>query len=152
MPGARGGIEADELRAFFRAVEAGEIRLVAESEPQDVYAGNVIYRASNGWTLVVFNDANEYDYVDHVVTDDGRIIDFDDGLEELADWVPNDDVAWRCLGIPGYCSFRCNTCGARLPDGVERGGPVVPPFVCGTDRCVGRRVPAEGTWIRVESP
>jgi hypothetical protein len=143
-------IETEELRAFFRAVEAGQIRLIAEGEPQEIYAGNVVYRASNGWRLVVFNDANEYDYVDHVLTDDGRSIDFDE-IAEADQWSLDDDVAWRCLGIPGYCLFRCNTCGARLPDGVERGGPVVPPFVCGTDRCVGLRVPAEGTWISVEA-
>jgi len=143
------GIATEELLGFFRDVEAGRIRLVAESEPQDVYAGNVVYRASNGWRLVVFNDANEFDYVDEVVTDDGRRIDFDQIDGQATDWRPDDDTAWRCLGIPGYCTFRCNGCGARLPNGVERGGPVIPPFLCGHDRCAAGRAPPRGTWIRV---
>jgi hypothetical protein len=152
MQGKVQGIEMEPLVAFFRAIEAGQIQLVAESEPQDVYAGNVHYRASNGWRLVVFNDANEYDYVDHVLTDDGRIADFNELDGTAGDWRPSDDVAWRCLGIPGYCTFRCNGCGARLPDAIERGRAVTGPFLCGGDRCTGHRSPPEGTWIRVEAP
>jgi len=144
-------VGSEELRAFFRAIESGEIRLVAEIEPQEIYAGNVSYRASNGWRVVVFNDANEFDYVDHLVADDGRSIDFEQLEGSHVAWHPDDDMAWRCLGLPGYCSFRCTTCGARLPSAVERGEPVLPPFVCGADRCIAAASP-QGTWIRVAAP
>lgn len=142
-------IPISELRSFFRNIESGDIRLVAELDPQDVYAGNVVYRASNGWILRIFNDANEFDYVDEVRSSDGRVTDFDaiEGTE--AEWRPDDETAWKCLGIPGYCIFRCTGCGALLPDGIARGRPVEPPFLCGEDHCADQCSPPMGTWIRV---
>ncbi len=98
-------ISNDDLQAFFRAIEKGEIRLVADQEPQDIYAGVVSYEASNGWRLLIFNDANEYDYVEEIRTPDDRYADIND--IENSDWRPDDETAWRCLGIPGYCTFRC---------------------------------------------
>ncbi len=38
--------------------------------------GNVRYIASNGWRIVVYNDADEWDYIDSIVTSDGRIFDY----------------------------------------------------------------------------
>src|SRR5262245_61185316 len=70
-------ISEDELLRFLSQVENGSVRLMPEDEPQAVYAGNVRYAASNGWTLVVFNDANEWDYIDSVEAADGRKLDFD---------------------------------------------------------------------------
>lgn len=49
-----------ELSQFLKAVEDGSISLTPEQEPQDVYAGNVSYTGSNGWRIVVFNDAKEW--------------------------------------------------------------------------------------------
>jgi hypothetical protein len=46
--------------------------------PQKVYAGNVPYQASNGWHITVFNDANEWDYVEEIRTQGGDTLDFDD--------------------------------------------------------------------------
>jgi hypothetical protein len=141
-------IPAEELVAFFRAVETHAVDLVADSDPQDVYAGNVVYRASNGWVLTVFNDANEFDYVDEVVASDGRSADLDH-LETMGlDWRPEDPLAWQCLGIPGDCLFRCTDCGAVIPDAQQRGRTMRPPFVCGDTGCVGARQPPAGTWIR----
>lgn len=64
-------LSTEELLSFFRAIESGRLKLLAELELQRVYAGNVKYRAANGWTLTVFNDANEFDYVDEVRSADG---------------------------------------------------------------------------------
>jgi hypothetical protein len=57
-----------ELRKFLKAVEDGSVSLIPEQEPQDVYAGNVSYLGSNGWRILVFNDANEWDYIDSITT------------------------------------------------------------------------------------
>ncbi len=130
-----------ELLDFYGAIESGAVQLRALEDPQSVYAGNVTYQATNGWTLVVFNDANEYDYVDEVRSADGRVTDFD-GLEgTAADWCPDDETAWRCLGIPGYCCFRCVTCGATIKPGRDE------QYLCAGDHCDGVRSPARGTWI-----
>jgi len=64
-----------ELAEFLRAIERGSDSLTPEQEPQDAYAGNVSYAAWNGWRVVVFNDANEWDYIFSIATSDGRVFD-----------------------------------------------------------------------------
>lgn len=66
-----------------RAVESGAVSLVATHEPQQVYAGNVHYTASNGWAVTVFNDANQWDYIDELHTAEGRWCDYDDIAERM---------------------------------------------------------------------
>ena len=70
-------ITEKELLQFLKAIEEGAISLHPESDPQDIYAGNVTYTASNGWRITIFNDCNTWDYVDKVITADGRSVDFD---------------------------------------------------------------------------
>lgn len=135
-------ISEREVLDFYGAIESGAVQLHALEDPQSVYAGTVTYQATNGWTLVVFNDANEYDTVDEVRSADGRVTDFD-GLEgTAADWHPDDETAWRCLGIPGYRCFRCVTCGATIKPGRDE-----QCLFCAGDHCGGVRSPARGSWI-----
>ena len=121
-------VSENELMEFLRAIEAGTVVLRPEHEPQEVYAGNVPYAASNGWRITIFNDANEWDYIDHIQTANGRIIELLD-IEQMptaSEYMPNEDVAWKRYGIPGYCAFRCTVCGRRLTSGP----PYRPPFLC----------------------
>lgn len=93
------------LRAFLESVERGEITLVSHGakEPQQVYAGNCWYTASDGTKLVVFNDCNEWDYIDHIEFPDGLRL----GFEAISiEYTPSEEVSWRCYGIPGYLKFR----------------------------------------------
>lgn len=119
--------EAEALQ-FLRAIESGEITLAPLDDPQEVYAGNVTYQASNGWRITIFNDANEWDYVDSIEVPDGPSLDYSDMApgSELEVYDPGDDVAWSRYGIPGYCCFRCRSCSALLDDGP----PFRPPFEC----------------------
>jgi hypothetical protein len=119
-----------ELSQFLKAVEDGSVSLTPEQEPQDIYAGNVSYIASNGWRIVVYNDANEWDYIDSITTSDGRNFDYD-ALDEMAavdTYELSGEIAWTRYGIPGSCRFRCKSCGARLPK--PKGGSMRPPFLC----------------------
>lgn len=134
-----------ELKSFLEAVKAGEITLEAQQDPQEVYAGNVEYKANNGWTLVVFNDCNEYDYIDMVRASDGREIDFDDIYNDCHAVFSYDAVSWRRLGIPGYVSCRCVKCGAEIRLLKEN------VFLCGDGRCDKRRVPPEPTLITIRA-
>jgi hypothetical protein len=69
------------IRDFLRAIERGDVTLRPEVDPQEVYAGTVAYQASNGWRIAVFNDANEWDYIEQIVAADGRSVDFADSDE-----------------------------------------------------------------------
>ena len=71
------------------AVCRGEATAHADPSPDDVYAGDVEFKLSNGWTVVVFNDCDEWDYIDHIVAPDGRTIDIPrdrDGPEDANEW------------------------------------------------------------------
>lgn len=91
-----------EVLAVLHAIDRREITLKTDTPPADVYAGDCRYEASNGWTLIVFNDCNDWDYLDHATAPDGREWDFDDdpGLPYRG---PIDDgECWRLWGIPGF--------------------------------------------------
>jgi hypothetical protein len=112
------GIPEEELLEFLKAIEAGTILLQPEEcIPQDIYAGNVPYTASNGWRITIFNDCNEWDYVDHVIAPDGRSLSFDeiDNFMSVArEYTPDIEVAWSRYGIPGYMRFRCANCSVDI--------------------------------------
>jgi hypothetical protein len=112
------GITEGELLEFLKAIEDGTIVLQPqECVPQDVYAGNVPYTASNGWQITIFNDCNDWDYVERVIAPDGRSLSFDeiDDLMSVArEYTPDSEVAWSRYGIPGYMRFRCANCGVNL--------------------------------------
>jgi hypothetical protein len=112
------------------AIEEGSVSLRPEHEPQDVYAGNVSYVASNGWRIVVYNDANEWDYIDNITTADERTFTYEE-LEQMsavAKYQPSEEIAWSRYGIPGYCGFRCKKCGTRIKK--EKGEKMAFPFLC----------------------
>ena len=116
-------ITEEELLEFLKAIEEGTIALQPEEcIPQDIYAGNVPYTASNGWRITIFNDCNEWDYVDRVIAPDGRSLRFDDidnFMSIAREYMPDDEVAWSRYGIPGVHAIplhelrrRCRSQGA----------------------------------------
>jgi len=116
-------IDKEEILAFLRVIESGEVVLTPLHEPQDVFAGPVEYNASNGWKIAVFNDANEWDYIEWVTTSDGRAVDFFELTQqasELANYAPSAENAWLRYRIPGYLRFRCTRCGAVFDYGKDR--------------------------------
>jgi len=130
--------EADILQ-FLKDIEEGSVSLQPDDDPQDVYAGNVGYVASNGWRIRIFNDCNEWDYIDHIETADGRSVDFDalDEMLSVRDYDPGVEVAWSKYRIPGYMKFRCRFCGTVLTCGPPHGHP----YLCALcrscqDRCL----------------
>ncbi len=40
-------------------------------------------------------------------------------------YCPNEAIAWTRYGIPGYCQFKCTTCGAPI-----KGPGFHGPFLC----------------------
>jgi hypothetical protein len=120
-------ISKEDIFSFLHAIESGEIVLTPMQEPQWVYAGVVGYNASNGWRIAVFNDANEWDYIEWIAASDGRRVDFFfDVAEEYADletYAPSNEVSWRCYGIPGYLQNRCTQCGYAIE--ADRSGSYV---------------------------
>ena len=114
-----------DILTFLKKIEAGDINLLPRTEPQEVYAGVVEYDAANRWSIAIFNDANEWDYIEWIKTSKGEFIQFDDleNIPALRDYEPSTDVAWTRYGIPGYMKYRCKVCNKV----VKR---LASPFVC----------------------
>lgn len=116
-------IGKEEILLFLGAIESGEVVLIPRVEPQFVYAGIVVYDASNGWQIAVFNDANEWDYIEWIVADDGRWVEFFGISEEdgaPVSYTPSNEIAWRRYGIPGYLQNLCTRCSTSI--GPQPGG------------------------------
>ena len=96
-------LSEEEILLFLRSIERGEIRLDPTVEPQEVYAGCVEYLASNGWHITVFNDANEWDYIEEIIAADGRGADFAEvsQMPGIADYEPSAEIAWSRYRLPG---------------------------------------------------
>jgi hypothetical protein len=137
-------MESGEVLQLLLEIERGEVSLTALEDPQRVYSGEVRYRASNGLELVVFNDANQWDYLDSVFRDGVLLTDFDEfEASPAGQYQPSEEAAWRCYGIPGYLKFRCRTCGGRL----RRLASPDHPFLCPEQRA--HEVPAQPTLCAV---
>ena len=80
-----------EIRQLLTAIETGSVQLTPLEEPQQIYAGVVEYVVSNGWRLAVFNDCNEWDYLEWIETPDGRRVDYDQLCEmsALSNYLPS---------------------------------------------------------------
>lgn len=85
----RTAIIAAEILAVLSGIEAGVVTLTADEPWADVYCGNVTFHTSNGWTVVVFNDCDEWDYIDSVTAPDGRRIEFGDLPADVQNWTPS---------------------------------------------------------------
>jgi len=64
----------DEILDFLHAVEREEITLKSVSGWG--YCGVPVFVASNGWQLGIFNDCDEWDYIEFIRTPDGKMFDF----------------------------------------------------------------------------
>lgn len=112
------GITEQEILDFLKAVETGEITVTPVGlQPQNVYCGDAVYDASNGWRIIVFNDCNTFDYIDRIEKPDGTFVDYQEistKMPLVENYVPSEDIAWNKWRIPGYLSTRCNDCGTII--------------------------------------
>lgn len=68
-----------------------------------MFCGDVTYRTPDGWQIIVFNDCDEFDYIDHVIAPDGRQLDWGSSrpiAELLMCWSPNPATVERNWGLP----------------------------------------------------
>ncbi|WP_321489115.1 hypothetical protein [uncultured Hyphomonas sp.] len=88
----------DEVMAVLRQIETGDVTLVLEQDPQEQIKGDILYRASNGWTIEVSNWSGEFAGIVEIGLPDGSILDmdhFDRHMPGVAEYFPDEDVAWR---------------------------------------------------------
>ncbi|HEX7901162.1 MAG TPA: hypothetical protein VF950_25615 [Planctomycetota bacterium] len=88
-----------ELMTLLKAVERGEVTLTTDVDPEALHSGNLTYQAGNGWSIVLFIDALEWDYFESFTAPDGRFIDPQD-LPWIRLYAPAPEAQWKAWGIP----------------------------------------------------
>lgn len=70
----------DEVLSVLEAIDRGELTLNTDDviDAKDNFCGDFAFRVSNGWLFVIFNDCDQWDYIQTVTAPDGRTLDFDD--------------------------------------------------------------------------
>jgi hypothetical protein len=78
---------------FLQSIETGKIRLSPIDNPQRIHTGNVKFKADNGWYITIFNDLDDWDYIDNIVTNTGLVIGFEslDAMLSVRHFRPSDD-------------------------------------------------------------
>lgn len=77
-------VSSSEITDLLRKIGKGEIipKLMNEGHTWEAtYAGNVSY-VVDGWEIVIFNDCDSWDYIDSVLSPDGRKGDYSDWFGE----------------------------------------------------------------------
>lgn len=106
-------LSEQEVLDVLHAIERGEVTIPEEQRKAaaEVYCGNVEFTCSNGWRFTIFNDCDEWDYIDEVTAPDGRMIRSDDiagvdvpfgsePMRELYLYAPPVHLAMGQWGIP----------------------------------------------------
>lgn len=91
-------IAAFEVAGMLKAIASGDSDIrVSGGTWNEVFAGNVAFIIDEKHTLVIFNDCDDFDYVDCVTMDNGRLGDFDDWLEMPPDEMLTEKEYKACL-------------------------------------------------------
>jgi hypothetical protein len=87
-----------EVLEELKKIERGEVKVFAVDRSwDDVFNGDVWFVTDTGWQFGVFNDSDEWDYLDKAISPDGRVLDFDEiwnANGELNYYVPTDEEPW----------------------------------------------------------
>lgn len=82
-----------------QSIDRGETPLIVSGPNWDqAWCGDVTFVTPNGWTFVVFNDCDEWDYLDTVTSPAGESLDYDqinESRTDLVDWRPKNEDIWR---------------------------------------------------------
>ena len=97
LPLVSESVTSGEVNALLRKVGRGEITPhLANPEYgwAEVFAGDVEYIV-DGWKVVVFNDCDDFDYIDSVVAPNGRKGEFEDWCGDGENWNQPDDILYH---------------------------------------------------------
>lgn len=83
-------------------IEEGKLKLEPQFDVSEYKCGSESYKVSNGYTLVVFFDCEEFDYIESIISPDGEELDIwidYDKYKNVIQYRPNHDVSNRIYHI-----------------------------------------------------
>jgi len=95
-------LKEQDILEFLSNIQEGKIKISAIIDPKKVYSGDVVYIASNGWEITIFNDANTWDYIDNIKINNDLRVNFEelDNMILLRNYVPPIEVVNEIYKIP----------------------------------------------------
>lgn len=120
-------ITEPDVLELLRAIRDGKVTVQPLIRPQGAES-LVTYETSNKWTIKLFLDWNEWDYIDSI-SHGAKTIRYNEivlFMRKVIQFFPTEEEAWRIWGIPGYLKHRCEECG-RILTGMQ---PEMPNFTC----------------------
>lgn len=106
---------------LLRDIEQGKVTLkIVGRTPEKVFAGNVEYRSSNGWKLLVFNDCNDWDYLDSATSPDDEELDFDEMSRELQGYRPDAQTTLNAYQFKHDSAVTGPRCTGAIGDMIRR--------------------------------
>lgn len=81
--------DSEFILQMLNQIESGELTVeVVGHLPYYVYSGGVQYKCSNGWTLWVFDDCGDWDYLESAMSPEGLVFEWKCFSEDLKYWRP----------------------------------------------------------------
>ncbi|MEP3071189.1 hypothetical protein [Maricaulis sp.] len=87
-----------EVIDVLRRIEAGEITLTPDRDPQEHIKGDILFSASNGWKIEVSNWSGEFGGIVEIGLPGGGNLDLEyleTHMPEVGQYFPTGEVAWR---------------------------------------------------------
>lgn len=79
---------------ILRRIGRGKVKVVLDgADWHSVHAGNVCFKVE-GWEIVIFNDCDSFDYMDHMIAPDGRSMEFEDWCPEETGYVGPENLLY----------------------------------------------------------
>jgi hypothetical protein len=67
-----------EALALLKSIESGEVKVTPVNGPPEYFDVYASYTTPCGWSLCVFNDVGEWDYLESIKSPDGREWNYSD--------------------------------------------------------------------------
>lgn len=86
-------ISDSEIERALTEADHGVVSIKTEgpADWEEQYCGLMVFYLGNGFTVVVFNDCNFWDYIEYVVAPDGRV---EERSLLLDKWTPKHPERW----------------------------------------------------------
>lgn len=95
-------IDQEDILKVLRQVEMGEITLTPNKDPLYQIKGDILFAASNGWTIEVSNWSGEFAGIVEITIADGTVLDTDyleKNMPMVDQYFPEAEVALRAYGM-----------------------------------------------------